>query len=129
MEAQWREAIKIINNNTKSPTFSNSHDFSTIDQLNSLRSKSHVNLDQLLSLNTKNDQPVVEAKCRQSGAANHETNADRLGSVSSVINDNFRHASYQLPTETPVTSKPQKSKKQEAEHELQKYIQLVSRDS
>lgn len=129
MEAQWREAIKIINN-TKSPVFPNSNDFSTIDQLNSLRSKSHLNLDQLLSFNTKNDQHLVETKSRKAAESNYNhraTNIDALGSVSSVIEDNYRdHLPYQLPAETPVTSKPQRNKKQEAEHELQKYIQLVS---
>lgn len=123
MEAQWREAIKIINN-TKSPILPNSSDFSTIDQLNSLRSKSHLNLDQLLSFNTRNDQPVAEVKYRKSGVSNRPTNVDGLGSISSVIDDNFRNLAY--GAETPVTSKPEKSKKQEAEHELQKYIQLVS---
>lgn len=47
MEAQWMEAIKIINN--KSPTSIQNSSISTIDQLNSLQSKSYQNVEALLA--------------------------------------------------------------------------------
>lgn len=128
MEAQWLEALKIINN-TKSPVLPNANDFSTIDQLNSLRSQSHTNLEKLLSLNLKSDgggDNKEEGKVQ--GFSQQNTNSgDMLGSTSSVIEDDGRgHARhFAAYSETPVSSKMQKGRKPN-ESELQKYIQLVS---
>lgn len=128
MEAQWLEALKIINN-TKSPVMPNANDFSTIDQLNSLRSQSHTNLEKLLSLNLKGEGGGDHKEDgKMHGFSQQNTNSgDLLGSTSSVIEDDGRgHARhFAAYSETPVSSKDQKRKKQ-TESELQKYIQLVN---
>lgn len=53
-EAQWLEVLKIINNG-KSPTVSNNPDV-TINQLNILKTKSHSNLEEVLSVDSVDDQ-------------------------------------------------------------------------
>lgn len=114
MEAQWIEALKIINN-SKSPLLPNSKDFSTIDQLNSLRSKSQLDFEELLSLNP-NEQKMVKPE------GHYATNKGGVDSTSSLIEEERGFQAYNEAT--PATSRPQKSKKQ-SEHELQKYIQMV----
>ncbi|CAH1164824.1 unnamed protein product [Phyllotreta striolata] len=48
MESQWSEAMKIIANG-KSPSLHEESPFSTIDQLNNLKTKSYSNLEEVLS--------------------------------------------------------------------------------
>lgn len=115
MEAQWVEALKIINN-TKSPVLPSSRDVNAIDQLNSLRSKSHSNLEQVLSMNLKNEDEKNQS---------YMENSEVMGSTSSIIADDSRGYSANIENETPLIKRPPRSKKQ-MEAEIQKYLQLVS---
>lgn len=114
MEAQWLEALKIINN-SRSPVLPNSSDFSTIDQLNSLRSKSQIDFEELLNgAETKILKPEGQYTAKKSGV-------EAVESVSSLIED---ERGFTAPNEDPQ-HRQQKNKKQ-TEQELQKYIQMVS---
>lgn len=110
MEAQWLEALKIINN-TKSPVPQNNKDFSTIDQLNSLRSKSQLDFEELLKAS---ETKIVKPEANKG--------VETVESVSSLIEDERGFVAFN--EDTP--HRPQKNKKQ-TEQELQKYIQMVGR--
>lgn len=133
MEAQWIEALKILNN-SRSPVLPNSNDFSTIDQLNSLRCQSQINFEELLSLNAKNEpaesdnRPKILKPEGQYNQNNNNNTIDPVDSISSIIEDDGNEGGLRFyqpsEEETPISSRPAKNKKQ-SEHELQKYIQLV----
>lgn len=120
MEAQWLEAIKIINNG-KSPIFSQDKSTNTIDQLNSLKSKSYNNLEEIL---LKEDTGAVKAGGDFKVQKVNPPLFQSVDSISSIIDDDLYDKTTQLPTETPVTSRPQKSR-QQMENELQKYVHMV----
>lgn len=109
MEANWLEALKIINNG-KSPVVL--HDKSAADQLNSLKSKSYTNLEEILLL--KDD--VVKQQAR----VGNSDNVMMSDSMSSMIDDSYSNKMV----ETPVSSRGQN--RQATDSELQKYIQMVS---
>lgn len=108
METQWSEALRIIANG-KSPTL-NEDSFNAIDQLNSLKTKSYSNVEEVLiqhdeHFNTGRNQT-------ENHQASHNT-----------ANVNERHIRDDV--ETPVSSRTQ-GNKQYTDHEIQKYINLVS---
>lgn len=111
METQWSEALRIIASG-KSPTFNNEESFSTIDQLNSLKTRSYNNLEEILTKHV-----------------NEHFNADK-DSKGTLSNDEDRNEKddLKLSMETPVTSRTQGNKHYN-EYELQKYINLVSKYS
>lgn len=113
MEAQWLEALKIINN-SKSPVLPNSKDFSTIDQLNSLRSKSQLDFEELLNANeSKIVKPEGQHTISKGGI-------DNVESFSSLVEEEKRFSAFN----DDFQQKSQKNKRQ-TEQELQKYIQMV----
>ncbi|KAF2900663.1 hypothetical protein ILUMI_05526 [Ignelater luminosus] len=120
MEAQWLEAIKIINNG-RSPIVSQDKGTNTIDQLNSLKSKSYNNLEEILF---KEDTATVKAGGDFRAQKAHPPLFQSIDSISSIIDDDLYDKSTQLPTETPVTSRPKKSR-QQMENELQKYVHML----
>lgn len=109
MEAQWLEALKIINN-TKSPISTNSKDCTTIDQLCSLKSKSYIDFEQLLNVNeAKNANSEGQRTANEGGV-------EPVQSFSSLIEEKGL-----LPNKE---SRSQKNKKH-VEQELQKCMQMV----
>lgn len=102
MEAQWLEALKIINN-SKSPVSLNS------DQISSLKSKSYLDFEELLNSN--------EVKNPEGGRHN-EVGMESVESTSSLVEDERK-----LKENGQYRS--QKNRKQ-SEQELQKYVQMVS---
>ncbi|KAK5649297.1 hypothetical protein RI129_000326 [Pyrocoelia pectoralis] len=100
MEAQWLEALKIIN--SKSPIVPQDKSAATIDQLNSLKSKSYNNVEEIL-----------HAEEPQS----FDNDYKNLASPKDFDESNF------IST-TPLTSRPQKSR-QQLDQEMQKYIQML----
>lgn len=113
MEAQWLEALKIINN-TKSPLPQNSKNFSTIDQLNSLRSKSQLDFEELLNVSeTKILKPEGQYAANKGGV-------EAVESVSSLVEEERGFVAVNADGQF----RSQKNKKQ-TEQELQKYIQMV----
>lgn len=106
MEAQWLEALKIINSRTPS-----SPDLST-DQINMLKSKSYNNLEELLGFEDE--------------SANNEMRFP--GNSNQVIEDygkpRYTEYGFKLLDETPVTSRQPRSKPI-IENNIQKYIQMV----
>lgn len=109
MEAQWLEALKIINN-SKSPVPSNTKGFSTIDQLSSLKSKSYLDFEELLN--------STEAKNGNTESTNKEGAVENVESTSSLVED-------ERALKDDRQHRSQKNRKQ-SEQELQKYMQMVS---
>lgn len=109
MEANWLEALKIINNGKSPVVF---HDKSAADQLNSLKSKSYTNLEEILLL--KDDVVTQQARVGNSD------NVTMSESLPSMIDDSYGNKMV----ETPVSSRGQN--RQPTDSELQKYIQMVS---
>lgn len=97
MEVQWMEALKIINN-TKSPYNSTPID-TTLDQLKSLKVKSHNNLEEVLS-----DPGEYSAELER---------------------DNF-HALSETPVSSKVQMNKIQKESRDNGNELQKYVSLVS---
>lgn len=120
MEAQWLEALKIINNG-RSPTVPCCDQDVTMNQLNVLKTKSYSNLEEVLFMDTTGDEP-----CGRGDTAKCGSNVPPLSlgaSCSSVQDDNC--FPYCTNMETPLTSRPKT--KQQIEVELQKYVHLVSK--
>lgn len=118
MESQWNEAMRIIANG-KSPTFHEEPTtFSTIDQLNNLRTKSYTNLEEVLSQHDEEDNynNMVGRKTLE-----QEEPCSMLGSNTGKITfDRFGQQ-----TETPVSSKAtQLARPALSETDIQKYISL-----
>lgn len=109
METQWAEALRIIANGKSSPSFNNEESFSTIDQLNTLKTKSYNNLEEILTKHV-NDHFNVEK--------------DNKGTLSNAEERN-QGDNHKLSMETPVSSRSQGNKHYN-EHEIQKYINMVS---
>lgn len=109
METQWSEALRIIASG-KSPTFNNEESFNTVDQLNSLTTKSYNNLEEILTKHV-----------------NEHFNIDK-DSKGTISNEEERNQKDELKfsMETPVSSRAQ-GNRQYNEHEVQKYINLVSK--
>uniref|UniRef100_A0A1Y1LAT1 Centrobin n=1 Tax=Photinus pyralis TaxID=7054 RepID=A0A1Y1LAT1_PHOPY len=99
MEAQWLEALKIIN--SKSPIIPQERSTTTIDQLNSLKSKSYNNVEEILH-----------------GEEPHPFEAEKNLASPKDYDD------LNLSATTPLTSRPQKTR-QQLDQEMQKYIQMV----
>lgn len=122
MEAQWLEALKIINNG-RSPVQSNEQDV-TINQLNVLKTKSHSNLEEVLSMDTGDEQQRDKpSRFRDSSSIIPPLNLEASGS--SLRDDHFDSYPYNVNMETPLSSRPKT--KQQIEMELQRYVQLVSK--
>lgn len=112
MEANWLEALKIINNGKgKSPVIL--QDKSATDQLKSLKSKSYNNLEEILFL--KDDLVTQDVKPVKNDNMVSE-------SLSSVNDDSF----VNKMVETPLSSRG-KDNHQPTDSELQKYIHMVCR--
>ncbi|KAI4459247.1 centrobin [Holotrichia oblita] len=119
MEAQWLEALKIINNG-RSPVVPNDQDV-TLNQLNILKTKSQSNLEEMLSMDVTDDQTDKQNKFRESSII---PPLNLAASSSSIQDDHFDHYPYSLNNmETPLSSRPKT--KQQIEMELQKYVQLL----
>ncbi|KAJ8920372.1 hypothetical protein NQ315_005237 [Exocentrus adspersus] len=113
MESQWAEALRIITNG-KSPTF-HEDTFGTIDQLNSLKTKSYNNVEEVL-----NDEQF-NGERKQKGVS--QILARDSEDMSSISN-NFEKNSQQVPNiETPVSSRTQN--RHGNENEIQQYINLL----
>lgn len=117
MEAQWLEALKIINNG-KTPIVAQDKSTNTIDQLNSLKSKSFTNVEEILQKELSNakmsgDSKMIKPNVESSSFFSNEE-----------LNDQNSQLKKQLLMETPISSKPERNK-QQIENELQKYIHLV----
>lgn len=100
MEAQWLEALKIINSSKSSPIATNTINFSTIDQLSTLKSKSYLDFEELLNIN--------EAKNANEGRI------ETVESCSSLV-EGDKGQSQRSPKNT-----------KQSEQELQKCMQMVS---
>ncbi|KAK4881020.1 hypothetical protein RN001_004339 [Aquatica leii] len=105
MEAQWLEALKILN--SKTPVSPQEKPGVTVDQLNSLKSRSYNNVEEILFRE--------ELKQRASGDYKNTSSPD------TVPEDSQRNAEYQ---QTPLTSRPAKTR-QQLDQEMQKYIQML----
>lgn len=119
MESQWSEALRII---TRSPV-ANEETFSTIDQLNSLKTKSYNNVEEVLA--QQHDEQFNAA--RRSKNSSHAQlpsaqNEDALSSVSNNL-EKYSQETFNGSIETPVSSRTQGNK--QYENEIQRYINLV----
>ncbi|VEN64702.1 unnamed protein product [Callosobruchus maculatus] len=101
MEAQWAEAVKIITS-AKSPSFDDKA-VNTLDQLNSLKTRSYHNVEEVFS---------------QQGLNEEKNENLNDGICSSTSNENLGEA--------PVSNKTNANDKPFNESEVQKYINLVS---
>lgn len=119
MEAQWLEALKIINNG-RSPVIPNDQDM-TINQLNVLKTKSYSNLEEVLSTDTFDEQREMENKPKETTVI---PPLNLGASTSSMQDNNHDNCPYSLNMETPLTSRLKT--KQQIELELQKYVQMVN---
>lgn len=108
METQWSEALRIIASG-KSPTFNNEESFSNIDQLNSLKTRSYNNLEEILTRHVNE---------------NFNPDKDSKGTLS---NEEERHHNDDLKysMETPVSSRTHGNKHYN-ENDIQKYMNMVS---
>lgn len=114
MEAQWHEAVRILNNG-RSPGLPQDASIA-LDQLNSLKSRSYNNLEELLNMQERKYPP----KWMNDGELD--------ATVSSVAGDyeQFRKPSTSNDNETPVTSRQPRSR-QQIESDLHRFINLVSK--
>ncbi|XP_018580065.1 synaptonemal complex protein 1 isoform X2 [Anoplophora glabripennis] len=116
MESQWAEAMRII---TRSPV-SNEETFSTIDQLNSLKTKSYNNVEEVLAQQHEEHFNVARKAQPQFPSFQNE---DALSSIGNNFEKNPREG-FDGPVETPVSSRTQGSKPYN-ENEIQQYINLL----
>lgn len=116
MECQWAEALRII---TRSPV-SNEETFSTIDQLNSLKTKSYNNVEEVLA---QQHDEHLKAKGSSHSHLPSVRNEDALSSLSNNL-EKYPQEVFAVPVETPVSSRAQ-GNRQYNENEIQKYISLV----
>ncbi|GJQ83172.1 hypothetical protein Trydic_g18199 [Trypoxylus dichotomus] len=119
MEAQWLEALKIINNGRSPMVVQNDQDM-TINQLNVLKTKSHHNLEEVLSMDGMEEHREKPNKFKEAIVIPPLN----LGtSTSSIQQNNLDHHSFSLNMETPLSSRFKS--KQQVEMDLQKYVQLL----
>ncbi|KAJ8937465.1 hypothetical protein NQ314_011854 [Rhamnusium bicolor] len=117
MEAQWTEALRIITSG-KSPTFKEEA-FHTIDQLNSLKTKSYNNVEEVLAEQQEEHYNLVRKK---NEAHFSMPNEETLSSINNNYEKNPQEF-YSMPMDTPVSSRGQGSKKYN-ESDIQKYVNL-----
>lgn len=112
MEAQWYEAVRILNSG-RSPGLPQDANL-TLDQINLLKSRSYNNLEQIVN-GTERD--VAEKKY------SNDVMDDTASSAGGEYEDARRNIDHFQ--NTPVTSKQPRSRN-EIENDLQRYINLVS---
>lgn len=115
MEAQWQEAIKILNN-SRSPGVTTDSNKNALEELNMLKSKSYSNLEELLNVSEKKpdnegNKQISTMDLNVSGVSDYDT-------YNSVQKNKYKF------NETPVTSKTFRSR-QQIENDLHRYINLV----
>lgn len=109
MEAQWSEAVRILNSG-RSPSMPQDQNYA-YEQLNSLKSQSYSNLEELLS--------VTDRKLEQKFAKEKfESASSTAGEFGEKIEDNIE--------ETPVSSRQLRSREQ-IENDLQRLVALVKK--
>lgn len=108
METQLAEALRIIASG-KSPTLTNDNSYNTLDQLNSLKTRSYNNLEEILNKHV-NEQMNVE-------------NSNQEMTFKKEERSHKNDLKYSM--ETPPSSRTH-GKKPYNEHEVQKYVNLVS---
>ncbi|KAF5292738.1 hypothetical protein FQA39_LY13897 [Lamprigera yunnana] len=106
MEAQWLEALKILD--SKTPIIPQDQGRGTIDQLNTLKNRSFTNVEEILF----KDDPKQKA----SGDNKKVSSPDTLSSpVDDFSNKNM--------CETPLTSRPHKTR-QQSDQEIHKFVEM-----
>ncbi|KAF5291970.1 hypothetical protein FQR65_LT11370 [Abscondita terminalis] len=109
MEAQWLEALKILN--TKTPISPQNKSGDPIDQLNSLKSRSYNNVEEIL----------FREELRQKASGDYKKTSSPDGLSSPRLEDAQKNLDY---SQTPVTSRQPKTR-QQLDEEMQKYIQML----
>ncbi|KAJ8977174.1 hypothetical protein NQ317_003114, partial [Molorchus minor] len=119
MKSQWTETQKILSS-MKSPV-SDEIDFSTLDQLNSLTTRSYNNVEEVLAQHQ--EEPCHVARKSRKETAFKLPSKGTSSSVANHFEINLQEA-YGATGETPVSSKGQTGKYSQSD--IQKYISLVS---
>ncbi|KAG5895372.1 hypothetical protein JTB14_029596 [Gonioctena quinquepunctata] len=109
MESQWTEAFRIIASG-KSPTVKEESTFTTIDQLNSLRTRSYNNIEEILAQQQEEQMFKRREKREENCSAANE-------------GEKVLQAVFESRDETPVSSRVKSNKFSEGD--IQKYIQLL----
>ncbi|CAH1119258.1 unnamed protein product [Phaedon cochleariae] len=107
MESQWTEALRIISSG-KSPTLNDESAFNTIDQLNSLKTRSYNNVEEVLAQQQEEHYNITK---RQKNGQQTEMAEFPLGRGQEA---------FSLAMDTPVSSRNKFS-----ENDIQKYINLL----
>ncbi|XP_028132505.1 myosin-13 isoform X2 [Diabrotica virgifera virgifera] len=109
MESQLNEALKIITHG-KSPTFNDDFAFNTMDELNTWKTKSYKNLEEVLSQYEEEDSaPPKKSKNEDVGCANDGANGNH-------------HSEQQF--ETPVSSRIPASRVL-SNNDIQQFLSLI----
>nr|XP_023019518.1 myosin-4 isoform X1 [Leptinotarsa decemlineata] len=123
MESQWTETFRIIASG-KSPTLNDETTFSTVDQLNSLKTRSYSNVEEVLAQQHEEQFNIIKRRDRRENSVFGNGYNEKVLQDAVVCMDETPVSSRTKDMEAPVVSSKIKGN-QFSENDIQKYIHLL----